>query len=82
MTIRMFVLKLMNSLETTETKMLDITTTKNKELGLWDITATLTLPPITITRLKKDKNDIEYELRNAFSEVIQEIVEKHCEDEV
>ena len=78
----MFVLKLMNSLETTETKMLDITTTKNKELGLWDITATLTLPPITITRLKKDKNDIEYELRNAFSEVIQEIVEKHCEDEV
>ena len=78
----MFVLKLMNSLATTETKMLDVNTTKNKELGLWEITATLTLPPITITRLKKDKNDIEYELRNAFSEVIQEIVEKHCEDEV
>ena len=39
--------------------MLDITTTKNKELGLWDVTATLTLPPITVTRLKKDKSDIE-----------------------
>ena len=42
--------------------MLDITTTKNKELGLWEITATLDLPPITVTRLKKDKNDIQYEL--------------------
>ena len=41
--------------------MLEINTTKNKELGLWDITATLTLPPITVTRLKKDKSDIEYE---------------------
>ena len=26
-------------------QMLDITTTKNKELGLWEITATLNLPP-------------------------------------
>ena len=62
--------------------MLDVTTTKNKELGLWEITATLDLPPITITRLKKDKSDIAYELRNAFSEAIQEIVEKHSEEEV
>ena len=61
--------------------MLDIKTTKNKELGLWDITATLTLPPITVTRLKKDKSDMEYELRNAFSEVVQEIVETHCEED-
>ena len=62
--------------------MLDVQTTKNKELGLWDITATLTLPPITITRLKKDKSDIEYELRDAFTDVVTEIIEKHCEDEV
>ena len=62
-------------------QMLDINTTKNKELGLWEITATLTLPPITVTRLKKDKSDMEYELRNAFSEVVQEIVEKHCEED-
>ena len=67
---------------TVNIEMLDIKTTKNKELGLWEITATLDLPPITVTRLKKDKNDIEYELRNAFSEVIQEIVEKHCEEEL
>ena len=62
--------------------MLEINTTKNKELGLWEITATLNLPPITVTRLKKDKSDIEYELRDAFSDVIREIIEKHCEDEV
>ena len=64
-----------------DNEMLEIKTTKNKELGLWDITATLTLPPITVTRLKKDKSDMEYELRNAFSEVVQEIVEKHCEED-
>ena len=62
--------------------MLEINTTKNKELGLWEITATLNLPPITVTRLKKDKSDIEYELRDAFTDVVREIVEKHCEDEV
>jgi len=63
-------------------QMLEINTTKNKELGLWEITATLNLPPITVTRLKKDKSDIEYELRDAFTDVITEIVEKYCEDEV
>ena len=64
-----------------DNEMLDIKTTKNKELGLWEITATLNLTPITVTRLKKDRSDIQYELRNAFSEVIQEIVEKHCEED-
>ena len=63
-------------------QMLDVNTTKNKELGLWEITATLTLPPITVTRLKKDKSDVEYELRNAFREIVEEIVEKHCEEEL
>ena len=62
--------------------MLDITTTKNKELGLWEIKATLDLPPITVTRLKKDKSDAEYELRNAFREIVEEIVEKYCEEEL
>ena len=61
--------------------MLEIKTTKNKELGLWEITATLNLPTITITWLKKVKSDMEYEFRNAFSEVVQEIVEKHCEED-
>ena len=64
-----------------DNEMLEIKTTKNKELGLCEITATLNLPPITVTRFKKDRSDIQYELRNAFSEVIQEIVEKHCEED-
>ncbi len=63
-------------------QMLDIKTAKNKDLGLWEITATLNLPPITVTRLKKDKSDAEYELRNAFSEIVEEIIEKHCEEEL
>ena len=64
-----------------EPEMLEVNTTKNKDLGLWEVKATLRLPAITVTRLKKDKSDIAYELRNAFSEVISEIVEKHCEEE-
>tara|TARA_B100001996_G_scaffold324856_1_gene270560 strand:- start:923 stop:1126 length:204 start_codon:yes stop_codon:yes gene_type:complete len=63
-------------------QLLEVNTTKNKELGLWEITATLNLPPITVTRLKKDKSDAEYELRNAFSEVVEEIVEKYCDEEL
>ena len=66
----------------TENQMLEINTTKNKELGLWEINATLTLPPITVTRLKKDKSAIEYELRDAITDVVREIVEKHCDEEV
>ena len=65
--------------------MLEITTTKNKELGLWDITATLTLPPITVTRLKKDKNDPNWKFMNDLtSEEIEGIVQeaiKHDQNE-
>ena len=64
-----------------DNEMLEIKTTKNKELGLWEITATLNLPPITVTRLKKERSDIQFELRNAFSEVILEIVEMLCEED-
>ena len=65
--------------------MLEINTTKNKELGLWDITATLTLPPITVTRLKKDKNDPNWKFMNDLtSEEIESIVQeaiKHDQNE-
>ena len=60
---------------------LDIDTRKNSELGLWEVEATLTLPPITVTRLKKDKDDLQYELRRAFSEIVEEVVEKLTADE-
>ncbi len=60
---------------------LDLDTHKNGELGLWEVTATLTLPPITVTRSKKDKDDLQYELRRAFSEIVEEVVQKMTEDE-
>ena len=61
--------------------MLELTYAKNKELGLWEATATLQLPTVTLTRMKADKSDLKYELRRAFSEIVEEIVEKAVEDD-
>ncbi len=60
---------------------IELDTRKNGELGLWEVEATLTLPPITVTRCKKDKDDLKYELRRAFSDIVEEIVEKMTEHE-
>jgi len=60
---------------------IELDTHKNGELGLWEVQATLTLPPITVTRFKKDKDDLQYELRRAFSEIVEEVVQKMTEDE-
>ena len=51
------------------------------ELGLHKAVCTLTLPPITVTRSKADRDDLEYELRNAFENLVGEIVSKHLKDE-
>ena len=51
------------------------------ELGLHRAECTLTLPPITVTRSKADRDDLEYELRNAFENLVGEIVSKHLKDE-
>ena len=61
--------------------MLDVNYVKNKELGLWEATATLTLPPLTVVRLKKDKDDFRYELSRAFTDIVEQIVEKAVEDD-
>ena len=61
--------------------MLELTYAKDKELGLWTVAATLQLPTITVTRMKADKSDLKYELRRAFSDIVEEIVEKAVEDE-
>ena len=61
--------------------MIEVTCIKNKELGLWEATATIQLPPITVTRMKADKSDLKYEFRRAFSEIVEEIVEKGCEED-
>ena len=60
--------------------MLELNVSKN-DCGLHEATATLTVPPITVTRAKADRDDLEYELRRAFSELVEEIVGKQVKDE-
>ena len=54
----------------------DYTVSKNTELGLYEATFTIALPPITVTRFKADRSDFKYEIRRAVSEIVEEIVEK------
>ena len=60
--------------------MIELTVSKN-EVGLHEAKATLTLPPITVTRAKADRDDLEYELRNAFESLVGEIVQRQLKDE-
>jgi hypothetical protein len=60
--------------------MIDLTIAKN-ELGLHEATCTLTLPAITVTRSKADRDDLEYELRRAFEEIVGEICTKQLKEE-
>ena len=54
--------------------------TKNDELGLYEGTLTVSLPEISVTRYKADRNDFKYEMRRAVSEIVEEIIEKHLDD--
>lgn len=54
---------------------IDLTISKN-DLGLFEAVATLTLPPITLGCVKADRDDLEYQLRSDFSEIVGEIVTK------
>ena len=58
----------------------DFTVTKNAELGLYEGTFTISLPAITVTRYKADRNDFKYEMRRAVEEIVGEIVEKTIDD--
>lgn len=60
--------------------MINYSCKKNDELGLYEGTLTITLPPITVTRYKADRSDFKYELRRAVSEIVEEIVEKQLDD--
>ena len=59
---------------------INLTVTKN-DLGLFEANATLTLPDITVTCMKADRDDLEYQLRNDFREIVEEIVTKLIKDE-
>ena len=58
----------------------DFTVEKNNDLGLYEGTFTISLPPITVTRYKADRSDFKYEIRRAVSEIVEEIVEKTIDD--
>ena len=60
--------------------MLELDIAKN-DLGLFQANAVLTLPPRCGSRQKADRDDLEYELRRAFSELVEEIVQKQIKDE-
>ena len=60
--------------------MIELTINKN-ELGLFQADAVLTLPPLCVSRQKADRDDLEYELRRAFSELVEEIVSKQIKGE-
>jgi len=60
--------------------MIDLRVQKN-DLGLHEATCTLTLPSITVTRAKADRDDLEYELRNAFENLVGEIVTRQLKEE-
>ena len=60
--------------------MIDLRVQKN-DLGLHEATCTLTLPSITVTRAKADRDDLEYELRRAFEELVGEIVTRQLKEE-
>ena len=60
--------------------MIELQVTKN-DLGLFQANATLTLPPLTVSCQKADRDDLEYQLRNDFRELVEEIVTKLTKDE-
>ena len=60
--------------------MIELDITRN-ELGLHEATCTLQLPPMSVTRAKADRDDLEYELRRAFEELVGEVVTKQLKEE-
>ena len=60
--------------------MLELDIQKN-DLGLFQANAVLTLPPLCLSRQKADRDDLEYELRQAFESLVGEIVQKQSKDE-
>lgn len=60
--------------------MIELNITRN-DLGLHEATCTLQLPTMTVTRAKADRDDLEYDLRRAFEELVGEVVTKQLKEE-
>ena len=61
--------------------MVDFQVKKNDDLNLYEGTLTVSIPEITVTRFKADRNDFKYEMRRAISEIVEELIEKNFLDE-
>ena len=60
--------------------MIDFQVFKNEYLGLYEGRLTVSVPEITVTRFKADRNDFKYEMRRAVSEIVEVIIEKNIDD--
>lgn len=58
---------------------IDLNYSKEAELGLWKADLTVTLPPISVTRYKADKDDFKYELARAVTEIVEEHINREVE---
>ena len=52
---------------------------KNDQLGLCEGTATLDLPPVTVTKFKARKDDLKYEFQSEFQNLVNEYIEKNMD---
>ncbi len=60
--------------------MVEFNVEKDSNTGLYKGTLTVNLPELTAIRYKADRNDFKYEMRNAISEIVGEIIEKGIDD--
>jgi hypothetical protein len=49
---------------------------RDEDLDLYRGEMTVTVPPISVVRYKADRSDFQYEMRNAVTEIVGEVVEK------
>ena len=60
--------------------MIELNICKNGELGLYQCDMTATLPPISVTKYKKSRDDFRYEMQRAVNEIVDELIEQAIED--
>jgi len=60
--------------------MITISIQKNEELGLYQCDMTAALPPISVTKYKKSRDDFRYEMQRAVNEIVDELIEQALED--
>jgi hypothetical protein len=60
--------------------MIELNIFKNEEIGLYQCDMTAKLPPISVTKYKKSRDDFRYEMQRAVNEIVDELIEQALED--